>query len=351
MNNSILALIPRQFWHRFIRANWVSWADVQEILAVGLPDKTEFPNENEKENDHAKNNLLSSSCAHNLSAPYEFVAKELPDDHYNWTSMGMINTQSGEQWNRFLSEHPSIPVSVETMLTREGLIHPNVTFEWLKDHIDAVCNCNTIGNNFVMFYSLVRSSHLAEDIAWLDATASRFNITINSQQRFLKISMEGKIFYEDAVQQLSYKDMQKFKIYFVMNAFTIKMLDWTDMLDDKACDTLNWEKQLKNQFNLSAADICSNYTLTIEHLDVFMKQGSVLSWDALSYNPAFTLDIIRSFPEGEWDWNTVFMNPSLTPEDVKWLLDNKEPNYEYLRRNQMRNDLYYTTFLPHTKTI
>jgi hypothetical protein len=82
-----------------------------------------------------------------------------------------------------------------------------------------------------------------------------------------------------------------------------------------------------------------------------MKQGSVLSWAALSCNPAFTLDAIRSFPEGKWDWNTVFMNPSLTPEDVKWLLDNKTPDYEYLRRNQMRNDLYYTAFLPYKALV
>ncbi len=292
---------------------------------MGRPDKTEFP----KEYAAAGYNFESSTIAHNLSAPYELVKQELPFDGYNCIYMGLKKYPSLGQWIRAINEHPNILLSMNTVLTEQGTIHPNVTFDWIKENADEIVV--KFGEYFVKLYRLVRSATMANDIAWLDALAVRHNIgIICTKQKFMEISMYGKIFYDDAQNQLLIDDMRIFNQLLNTNKFTSKTMDW-------ALATTH----------LGVSALCTNYNITLDIVNSLIAYNAKLSWPELSCNPALAMSDIFSLSEEKVDWETVFMNPSLTPDDINDLIGNiGKPNFEYLRRNLMRNDDYYTTFLP-----
>jgi hypothetical protein len=355
MNNPILALIPRQDWHKCIRADWVSWADVQEIIAVGLPDKTH------EDYERAKENLDLLNCAHNLDAPYEIVADTLARckvlDKYHMLTNNQIFTTfgyDGALYDRHLINHPSIPI--ESISNPERLFfHPAMSLEWFKrvhetkyDFKDILnTDTNYISKTALLkLYSHVRTSHIVEDIAWIDQYLENIGQQVDITQKWKHVCYSKNVFIEDIIQQLPTDDVSIIMriLNTTYNTFLNLSTNWPMLYaqnDRIPILSTNWiqfpEKFIDDRF--------VNYNLTIDDVKSYYLNNNEEEedWTHMSMNPNMTLDIIRA-NKFYWDWDYVCSNPSLTVDDIKWLADNGCLNIHRLSLNRLHKDPYYTIF-------
>jgi hypothetical protein len=287
LSNDILAVLPENIRLHMITALWVSWKDVQELIANMQDDL---------------NGFIDYLCAYNPNAPEDYVREHAP-------KLYRVRFPTPKQWSvfRFTDDR----VSIDEVMR---------DFRALPKSIDDIRHAYKL-------YSKVRlmAGNGLMDVQMVDAFIRR-------------------LYVQYPQFDMSDKRKLKTKFRFLSRAKRMKLADFISLLTDDELTfykkhphyikKIIWNSEMGRNTplpELLALGIPMHgliYNNNITMADVLACDPEKVHWAILSSNPVITLATIKQHPNLPWDMDAFCANSILMLEDVRELIrDGFESTY------------------------
>jgi hypothetical protein len=214
-------------------------------------------------------------------------------------------------WNEIAPER-----SENTSFTSSDIRNPNMTIQWFKENYQRFDNGRGYLLTIFNLYELVRPLCAADDILWIDmyiTNVRKYTICHGAKSDYL-MNVPGL-----TLGQISGSNDNR------LYCNTVFMNQITNLITKQEGYTIPVPVPVTNN------DI----------LWFINNANNPINWGMLSRNPIITLDFIRSYPDFPWSWQDVNMNPSLTPNDVEWLVLTNNYDYKFMKSNKFHYHAYY----------